>query len=369
MKLHRTIFPTLALILLMLYPTSATGDERTAPRAYVYGSKDIPEGVSAKFYTQQDAELEEIIRIDPSTFAQAIIIEDGWEKYLPAEDKDYYYKQVIERAKQGNPLAAAWLAYTLGKPKNDTSDPFYRKTYDFWMRVADTLTRPGWGYGVEATIGDRNLYGSMEGAILGHGFHVNSDRMLLYRQGAIMGDPTALFMSGQTLEAARQGHSTAIRQLGEHWLAKTGDKETYVRWVRESCMRGNAMGCAELGVFYFKELAASDTPDQQEKNFLMLHASMMLGKHVAGQVEYFQYAHNICAKALESNSAKNMPEEQKKKAEALYQIWLQEYRTYRSTVLAEQQAQRAALLPEIQLQIRDWEKEMTTTRTWWDDED
>ena len=95
--------------------------------------------------------LEEAARFDPSTIPNRIILEP--EFALPKVGLDIRdvvatvalespLRDLVRKARKGNPLAALRLSLYFDQP---TRASFGNRSRFFWLRVADALTRPGWG--------------------------------------------------------------------------------------------------------------------------------------------------------------------------------------------------------------------------------
>lgn len=138
-----------------LYCGSDTSLEYEAPS--YYGTPLPAPGLdgcyrSGRFFDEPPVfSLEEAARFDPSTIPNRIILEP--EFALPKVGLDIRdvvatvalespLRDLVRKARKGNPLAALRLSLYFDQP---TRASFGNRSRFFWLRVADALTRPGWG--------------------------------------------------------------------------------------------------------------------------------------------------------------------------------------------------------------------------------
>ena len=369
MKTKPALYILGTLVALVFLSTSATATEAEPQRAYLYGTKDIPEGISAEKYdpTQsprmatKDITLEEYRSLDPRTFPHMVILEENWKTYMPYMQE--YGKppidEIIADAKAGNPFAAAYLVHELGRSGNPKyNSTFSLLTYMFWMRVADSLTRPGWGEGVlaiEGEIRQMDLPFALM-AIRGHSHGYGHSRKDRYRKGSAFDDPLSLYMGGAEYRAGTQGYASMLAKTG-HALLNGDDHDNAQRWLTEACFRGDIDGCMKLSLFYEGWGCGASS-----KDLYKAYAVNALGEELSKTGVYWAMDVASLAGGAQSIYKTFTTPEQKTAADVAAAELLREYQEYRGKVLAEQRARREAVMPEILLQIQDWEKDYISRR-------
>jgi TPR repeat protein len=373
-KLYSSLGLAAALCALLSASPAAAESGEARPRAYAYGTRDIPEGVPAVHYdarfsppvASKDISQEEFLALDPRDFPQMVLAEEDWKLYLPHDRVETPVRKIIADAKQGNPFAAVWLACKLGKYAYSVdSGHILHKTYMLWMRVADSLAGPGWGEGIKSLNSDiYRLYPSTGtdyalAAIRGHSQQSKAAHPSDYRKGSLLNDPMSLFMEDARFRAGTRGYAAMLSKTGLALLADQ-DMEKARVWSQEACMRGDADGCMRLGVYYEGGLR-EDGPKDLYKSY----AAYNLGAFVARDERHNAVYVRIVTAAASSILKGLATPEQRAEAEAARAAMLREYEEYRGKVLAVQRARRAAVLPEILRQIGDWEKEARRQGIWW----
>ena len=277
--------------------------------------------------------LEEAARFDPSTISNPIIPEpafalvpgmrlqlEGWRWY----DLEIPMEQLVRKAREGNPVAALKMTKYFSRSSNSSLDI---RSYYFWIRMADALTRPGWAY--ETYNRNTNVSESIRG---------------------LLGWPLDMLdLGGDFLEGVPDG------------------REPFMAWVRECALRGRAFVWSWWTHMYaFNNVSAAhpeglfERPDVT-KGYAMALAGSRMPKNMWDNEEYTQKCRYLAA-LLERNAPENGldVEHGRALADELYAV----YQENLQRILAEQRRHRAEVLPEVNRQIDEWLKEIE--REWRD---
>lgn len=195
-------------------------------------------------------------------------------------------------------------------------------------------------------------------AIAGHNRDIDLTSTSSYRKGSVLNDPMSLFMEGVGNRAATQGYSAELWNIGYNLLILR-DMDTAYIWLREACMRGDVEGSQKLAVYYDGGMSKKEPT----KDLYKAYAAAKLGSEISGHELHNALFINFISGMAQRIYTNFTTPEQKSEAAAALETMRQEYEEYRGNVLAEQRARREAILPEIQLQIEDWEKDAISTRS------
>lgn len=275
--------------------------------------------------------LEEAARFDPSTIPNRIIMEP--EFALPKVGLDIRdvesklglespLRDLVRKAREGNPLAALRLSLYFDQP---TRASFENRSRFFWLRVADALTRPGWGDA---------MYSGVK-----------------KEMGALLGEPLEMLdFGGDFLGGIPEG------------------REPFMAWLRECTLRGRSfVWSAWFYMYAFNTIDAAhpgglfDKPDPT-KGYAMALAGSRMPLFLWDNKIYAPECALLAAR-LERDAPGNGLDVERGKAlaEELYAV----YQENLQRVLAEQRRNRAEALPEINRQIDQWLKEAERDRPKW----
>lgn len=318
-----------------LYCGSDTSQEYEAPS--YYGTPLPAPGLdgcyrSGRFFDEPPVfSLEEAARFDPSTIPNRIIMEP--EFALPKVGLDIRdvesklglespLRDLVRKAREGNPLAALRLSLYFDQP---TRASFENRSRFFWLRVADALTRPGWGDA---------MYSGVK-----------------KEMGALLGEPLEMLdFGGDFLGGIPEG------------------REPFMAWLRECTLRGRSfVWSAWFYMYAFNTIDAArpgglfDKPDPT-KGYAMARAGSRMPLFLWDNKIYAPECALLAAR-LERDAPGNGLDVERGKAlaEELYAV----YQENLQRVLAEQRRNRAEALPEINRQIDQWLKEAERDRPKW----
>lgn len=275
--------------------------------------------------------LEEAARFDPSTIPNRIILEP--EFALPKVGLDIRdvesklglespLRDLVRKARKGNPLAALRLSLYFDLP---TRASFDNRSRFFWLRVADALTRPGWGDA---------MYSGVKEEV-----------------GALLGEPLEMLdFGGDFLGGIPEG------------------REPFMAWLRECTLRGRSfVWSAWFYMYAFNTIDAArpgglfDKPDPT-KGYAMALAGSRMPLFLWDNRVYAPECALLAARLEQGAPGNGLDVERGKAlAEELYAV----YQENLQRVLAEQRRNRAEALPEINRQIDQWLKEAEREQPKW----
>ena len=284
------------------------------------------------FEDAQPYPLEEVARFDPSTVQNTILLDPSFALFpgmsFRFDNLNWVRGKVsmstlVRKAREGNPLAALRMSeYFPYDPEDST---FSIRSYFFWVRMADTLTRPGWGAEVRFKV-DENIRG-------------------------LLGWPLdMLAQGGPLLDGVPDG------------------REPFMAWLRECALRGRAFVWSWWAYMYaFNNVSAAHPEGLFEKpdvtrGYAMALAGSRMPLDMSDNEQYAQEC-GVLAARLERGAPENGLDVERGRAlaEELYAV----YQENLQRILADQRRHRAEVLPEVNRQIDEWLNELEGTRPKW----
>lgn len=284
------------------------------------------------FEDAQPYPLEEVARFDPSTVQNTILLDPSFALFpgmsFRFDNLNWVRGKVsmstlVRKAREGNPLAALRMSeYFPYDPEDST---FSIRSYFFWVRMADTLTRPGWGAEVRFKV-DENIRG-------------------------LLGWPLdMLAQGGPLLDGVPDG------------------REPFMAWLRECALRGRAFVWSWWAYMYaFNNVSAAHPEGLFEKpdvtrGYAMALAGSRMPPDMSDNEHYAQEC-GVLAARLERGAPENGLDVERGRAlaEELYAV----YQENLQRILADQRRHRAEVLPEVNRQIDEWLNELEGTRPKW----
>jgi hypothetical protein len=142
-----------------------------------------------------------------------------------------------------------------------------------------------------------------------------------------------------------------------HSLLRGQDQEKARIWLTEACFRGDLDGCIKLSLSYQGSMDGTWPRDPYKA-----YAVRTLGSEIAKDGVYWTMDVASLTGGAQSIYKTFTTPEQRAAADTAAAELRREYQEYRGKVLAEQRARREAVMPEILLQIQDWEKDYRSRR-------
>ena len=271
--------------------------------------------------------MEEVARFDPHTISNPIFPETALAlvpgmrprfKSAGRYNLEVPLRELVRKAREGNPLAALRMTEYFAWWSSSSLDT---RSYYFWMRMADALTRPGWGYEIynpnDVSENIRGLLGSWPLDMLAQG--------------------------GPLLDGVPDG------------------REPFMAWLRECALRGRAfVWSAWCYMYAFNTIDAAHPGGLFEKpdvtrGYAMALAGSRMPLDMSDNEQYAQEC-GVLAARLERGAPENGLDVERGRAlaEELYAV----YQENLQRILADQRRHRAEVLPEVNRQIDEWLKEI-----------